>query len=133
MNEMTSISRALWLVCSGLGLAFGAAVAVAQQTTDVVVQVDRPEITVRRAAPNSPVHVISLARHVSYADLNPNTPAGAAELKKRINDAAEDVCKRLDELYPDSRHGGRTCTEITVKNAMRKVRADAKAAERKAV
>jgi UrcA family protein len=65
-----------------------------------------------------------------YADLNPNTPAGAAELKKRINDAAEEVCRKLDEVYPDSRPSGRTCTEITVKNAMRKVRADAMAAER---
>jgi UrcA family protein len=121
MNERLPISRALWLVCSGLCIAFGVDVAAAQQTTDVVVQADYPAITVKRAAPSSPVHVISLARHVSYADLDSSTPAGAAELKRRINDAAEDICKRLDELYPDSKPSGRACTEIAVKNAMRKV------------
>jgi UrcA family protein len=131
MNEIASISRALWLACSGLGLALGAGVAVAQQPIDVVAQAHHPEITVKRAAPNSPVHVISLARQVSYADLNPSTPAGAAELTKRINAAAEDVCKNLDAAYPETRLSGHTCTKIAVKDAMRKVRADAKAAERK--
>jgi UrcA family protein len=131
MNEITSISRVLWLVCSGLGLVFGAGVAAAQQTTDVVVRADHPAITVRRAAPNSPVHLVSLTRHVSYADIDSSTPAGAAELKKRINDAAEDVCRRLDQLFPDSRPSGHTCTETTAKNAMRKMRADAVASERK--
>lgn len=36
--------------------------------------------------------LIPAARTVRYADLNLNTPAGAAVLYKRIRDAAEQVC-----------------------------------------
>ena len=83
MNKKASVSRASWLVCSTLGLAFGADVALAQQAADVVVQADRPEIMVKTPVRGSVIKEISLAQPVSYADLNLTTPAGVAELKKR--------------------------------------------------
>jgi len=121
MNKKASVSRASWLVCSTLGVAFGADVALAQQAADVVVQADRPEIMVKTPVRGSVIKEISLAQHVSYADLNLTTPAGVAELKKRITAAADVVCKKIGKIYPESRPKGRTCTEITVKDALHKV------------
>jgi UrcA family protein len=65
-------------------------------------------------------------------DLNLDSPSASAELEKRISDAAVDVCKRLDERFPDSRPKGRACAEIAVKDALRKVHASEMAARRKA-
>ncbi len=121
MNNKASVSRASWLVCSALGVAFGAGVAMAQPAADVVVQADRPEIMVKTPVRGSVVKEISLAQHVSYADLNLTTPAGVAELEKRITEAAEVVCKKIGRIYPASRPKGHTCTEITVKDALHKV------------
>jgi UrcA family protein len=103
---------------------------MAQQSADVIVQAERPEITIKMPVHGSPVKVISLAQHVSYGDLNLTTPAGAAELERRVTEAAAAVCRKLDKVYPDSRPKGHTCTEITVKDAMRKMHAASMAAMR---
>jgi UrcA family protein len=127
MKKSASISRISWLVCSAFGCAFGADLVLAEQTADVVVQVDRPEITVKMR-PGSAVKEVSLAQHVSYADLNLTTSAGVTELEKRVRVAAATVCKKLDDVYPgDSVYptdssNGRSCTETSVKEAMHKVR-----------
>jgi len=130
MNNKASITRASWLVYSAFGCAFGANVVMAQQAADVVVQADRPEITVKMPVRGSVVKEISLTQHVSYGDLDLTTPAGVAELEKRITVAAEAVCEKLDKVYPDSRPKGQTCTAISVKDAMHKVTAASVAAVR---
>jgi len=132
MNQNVLSSRGLWLVCGGLGLALSTNTALADKTTDVVVQSDASVITVTREARGSPVHIVSLARRVSYGDLNFNTATASAELERRISDAAVDVCKRLDERFPDAKPNGRACIEATVKDALRKVHAGEMNAQRKA-
>jgi UrcA family protein len=132
MNQIVSSSCGLWLVCGGLGLALGTSTALADKTADLVVQANGSEITVTRLAQGSPVHVVSLARRVSYGDLNLNTPTASAELERRINDAAVDVCTKLDERFPDATPNGRACIETTVKDALRKVHAGEKNAQRRA-
>jgi len=135
MNEYVLSSRCLWLVCGGLGLALSTNTALAdpaERAAGLVVQADGSEITVTRIAQGSPVHLVSLARRVSYADLNMNTPTASAELERRISDAAVDVCKRLDERFPDAKPNGRACIETTVKDALRKVHAGETNAQRKA-
>lgn len=47
-----------------------------------------------------PIEQVTLSRHVSYKDLNLNTPAGAAELDKRIKATAQEACDQLKTLYP---------------------------------
>jgi UrcA family protein len=121
MNGNVLSSRGLWLVCGELGLALSTHTALADKAADLVVQADGSEITVTRVAHGSPVHVVSLARRVSYGDLNMNTPTASAELERRIGDAAIDVCKRLDERFPDATPNGRACIETAVKDALRKV------------
>jgi UrcA family protein len=135
MNQNVLSSRGLWLVCGGLGLALGTNSALADpaaRAADLLVQADGSEITVTRVAQGSPVHVVSLARRVSYADLNMNTPTASAELERRISDAAAEVCKRLDERFPDAKPNGRACIETAVKDALRKVHAGELNAQRKA-
>ena len=141
MNEYVLSSRCLWLVCGGLGLALSTNTALADpaaraadpdaRAAGLVVQADSSEITVTRIAQGSPVHLVSLARRVSYADLNMNTPTASAELERRISDAAVDVCKRLDERFPDAKPNGRACIETAVKDALRKVHAGEMNAQRK--
>src|SRR5450631_1663481 len=123
MNKKSSISCASWLVCSALGVGFAANAGIAQQAADVVVQADRPEIMVKLPVHGSTIKGISLTQHVSYGDLDLTTPAGVAELEKRITVAAETVCQKLDKVYPESRPKGHSCTEVTVKDAMHKVHA----------
>jgi UrcA family protein len=136
MNRHVLSSCGLWLVCGGLGLAQGTNTALADPTeraAGLVVQADGSEkITVTRVAQGSPVHVVSLARRVSYGDLNLNTPTASAELERRISDAAIDVCKRLDERFPDAKPNGRACIETAVRDALRKVHAGEMNAQRKA-
>jgi UrcA family protein len=142
MNEYILSSRCLWLVCGGLGLALGAHTALADpaaraadpaaRAAGLVVQADSSEITVTRVAQGSPVHIVSLARRVSYDDLNMNTPTASAELERRISNAAVEVCKRLDERFPDATPNGRACIEVAVKDALRKVHAGELNAQRKA-
>src|ERR1700680_3417115 len=132
MNQNLLSSRGLWLVCGGLGLALGTNFALADKAADLLVQADGSEITVTRVAPGAPVHVVSLARRVSYGDLNMDTPIASAELERRISDAAVDICKRLDERFPDARPNGRACIETALKDALRKVHAGESNAQRKA-
>jgi UrcA family protein len=132
MNENVLSSGCLWLVCGGLGLALSTNTALADKAADLLVQADGSEITVTRVAQGSPVHLVSLARRVSYADLNLNTPTASAELERRISGAAVEVCKRLDERFPDATPNGRACIETAVKDALRKVHAGELNARRKA-
>ena len=135
MNEYILSSRCLWLVCGGLGLALSTNTALADpaaRAADLLVQADSSEITVTRVAQGSPVHIVSLARRVSYGDLNMNTPTASAELERRISNAAVEVCKRLDERFPDATPNGRACIAAAVKDALRKVHAGELNAPRKA-
>jgi UrcA family protein len=46
------------------------------------------------------IEQVSLSRHISYRDLNLNTPAGTARLEKRIKATAQEACDQLKSLYP---------------------------------
>ena len=43
---------------------------------------------------------ITLSRAVSYSDLDLSRPADAAELERRVKDAAHDVCNKLYRRFP---------------------------------
>jgi len=125
-------SRGFWLVFSVVGFASSANLALADKTADVVVQADNSTMTVTRVAPRSPVHMVSLGRPVFYGNIDLNSPSADQELQKRISNAAGDVCRRLDERFPDSEPRGRACVAIAVKNALQKVHDSEMAAQRKA-
>jgi len=64
-----------------------------------------------------PTEEVTITHHVSYADLNLKTQAGAAELQKRVEQTASAACKQLDELYPLEAKNARECTRIAIAKA----------------
>lgn len=106
--------------------------ALAQQPEDLVVTVSASRVvttdTGQRSAIGAPIKGLSLSYKVNYSDLNLATPAGAAELEKRVNGASKAACAELGRLYPDSTPRDAECTKATVKAAMVEVHAAVAAA-----
>jgi len=87
--------------------------------------------TVGRTPTGRQVEVIQMMRRVSYADLDLATRVGAAELEKRIDEAAKKDCKDLFTLYPGGSSGGVGAVGTEgpcVKNAVDAAMVQAKAA-----
>jgi UrcA family protein len=98
-------SASLWLPAMA---AVASLLAIASQTfaADQI-----PEITVeggqmtkavikRSSGRAAPMEVVTLTRHVNYADLDVSTHSGATELKKRIDATAKATCRELHSLFP---------------------------------
>lgn len=73
-------------------------ICVAQELQEVTVQGKRilNTITVSHSAMNPPILDVSLSYGVSTAGLDLGTQAGAAELEKRVRDAATAACEELE-------------------------------------
>ena len=64
----------------------------------------------------------TMSERVSYADLDLVYAADRAELMRRVNYAARDVCDRLNEAGPSPANLGRSCRDEAVRGAMGQVR-----------
>lgn len=75
---------------------------------------------------------VSVDYKVHYADLNLATASGAAQLEKRIRDAATQACQQLATLYPASTEGAGkdSCVESATKKAMAEANQAITAAEK---
>jgi len=62
------------------------------------------------------------SQRVSYADLDLVYAADRAELVRRVNYAARNVCDRLNESGPSPASLGHSCQDIAVRDAMPQVR-----------
>ncbi len=97
----------------GLGILSGAAIAQAadsnmpantsdasltQITIEASHQVHKKQVGMTYTG--IPIEQVTLTRHVSYRDLNLHTPAGTAELDRRIEATAKEACNQLKTLYP---------------------------------
>lgn len=60
---------------------------------------------------------ILMSVRVSYADLDMKTPDGVAELDRRVNVAANYVCKQLDRRYPEGDPDSFYCAKNAVSGA----------------
>jgi len=65
---------------------------------------------------------ISLSYNVTVADLDLASSAGAAELDKRVHDAAMAACREISRQYPDATPSDAECAKAAAKKAMVKVR-----------
>ena len=63
-----------------------------------------------------------MSERVSYADLDLAYAADRAELMRRVNYAARDVCDRLNEPGPSPANLGKSCRDEAVRDAMGQVR-----------
>jgi UrcA family protein len=87
-----------------IALATASAAAVAQQTDqtpNAKIEAGKVQETmVRVSYTGIPIDRVQVDLPVSYANLDLTTPSGAAELKRRVTEAANEVCKQVDEADP---------------------------------
>lgn len=76
-----------------------------------------------------PTEQVTVTRRVSYSDLDLKTYAGAAALKRRVEDAAQAACKQIDELYPIEQAQAPSCVKDSVAAADEQVKAAVAAAQ----
>jgi UrcA family protein len=100
--------------------------ALAQNTEEVtVVGVRRaPVVHVVGGSPGgAKEEEVSISYGVSYKALDLTSSAGAAELKKRVNDAASAACKEIGEHHPvaDFTPSEADCAKAASDKAMKKV------------
>jgi UrcA family protein len=73
-----------------------------------------------------------LSSRVNIADLNLSTYAGVMELKWRVTNAAQAVCKELAIRYPDGTPSEAQCAKTAAKNTLATVRNIVAAAKKRA-
>jgi UrcA family protein len=111
------------LLAAALALTCGAVSAQpAQELQDITVTSARVVI-VGRSQIGGPEQEVRLSRAVNTADLDLATPAGMAELEKRVEQMSEALCKELDALYPLDESQSRDCTKAAIKQTMADVAA----------
>lgn len=86
----------------GAGLVVANSAAIAQPIEEVIVTAPRTvhQTIGRSSITGAPIELISIARQVSYADLDLSKTSDANELEKRVDDTARDLCQELDKMYP---------------------------------
>jgi len=106
---MTTISRPMKSALTAIALTVAGAAAMAQSKSDVPevkIEASQPVITAGRSkVTGEPIQTVQITRQVSFADLDLSTSAGTKELEKRMNAAAETVCKDIQNLYPEGAFG----------------------------
>jgi UrcA family protein len=108
-------------------------IAIAQNVEEVAVQAKRGLTTkvVGRTASGLPLVDISLSHDASAAGLDLTSNAGAAELERRVNDAARAACKEIGRQYPDATPSNAECAKAAAGEAMVKARKLVAAAQSK--
>lgn len=98
------------------------AVVIAQEMGEVTVQASRVvKKVIGTTSSGIPIEDISLSYGVSTSGLDLSSSAGAAELKKRVTNAANAACKELGRQYPDAQTTDAECVKKATDQAMVKV------------
>lgn len=121
MNIEAEYSKRLRVTLATACLTLVAGLATAGETATVVAHEANP--TIYQPYANSGIEYHALARRVNYRDLDLSTPAGAADLQKRVAASASAVCVRLGALFPKDYTTDEQCEQEAVKAAMVQVRA----------
>ncbi len=112
-----------------IALAAAGAAAVAQETdpaSEIKIQTGMVQVTTLDSADGIPTEQFKIQRVVSYATLDLATAAGAAELKKRVTEAAKQACRELiaaDPIDLSDEDSNIACVKQTTDRAMDEVSA----------
>jgi UrcA family protein len=108
-------------------------IAIAQNVEEVTVQANRNLSTkvVGRTSSGIPLIDITLSYGASAAGLDLASNAGAAELARRVNDAARAACRQIGRQYPDATPSDTECAKAAAGEAMVKARKLVAAAQSK--
>jgi UrcA family protein len=116
------MSKRLLKVAVALLAGVSAAGVIAQEMGEVTVQASRiVKKVIGTTASGVPIEDISLSYGVSTTGLDLASSAGAAELQRRVGDAATSACKELARRYPDSTTTDAECVKKATDKAMVKV------------
>jgi UrcA family protein len=129
---MKTKASGISLTLLAAGLVLTSAAAVAQTTTEIVVEAPRVERTNERSTIGAPIDIISVTHRVTYKDIDISTHSGAKVLEQRVADAAKAACKEIDKLYPLSTPAPNSlpCEKQAIDRAMVQVHAAVAAAEK---
>lgn len=99
-------------------------IAIAQNTEEVKVQTKRVMNTkiVGSTASGLPIIEASVTYGVSVKGLDLASDVGAAELQKRVGDAARAACQEIGREYPHATPSEAECANAAADRAMVKVR-----------
>jgi UrcA family protein len=89
---------------------------VAGQAMEAVTVEAARVVEVGRTIYGAPEQQVVLRRGVSTKGLDLATPAGQAELDKRVNETATALCKELDKMYPLTDPQKKDCVRDAVKS-----------------
>ena len=112
------------LMAAAFALSLASGTAIAQEVEKITVQATRmiTTKTVGRTPSGVPIVDVSLSYGVSVAGLDLGSSKGAAELEKRIHDAARAACREIGRQYPDASPGDTECARVAADKAMVKAR-----------
>lgn len=113
------------LIAFAVGLLAGVSISaavMAEEMGEVTVQASRVvKKVIGTTFSGVPIEEVSLSYGVSTAGLDLATSAGAAELQKRVANAASAACKELGRQFPGSTPTGPECVKNATDKAMVKV------------
>lgn len=120
MQIGTETSKRLRCALATAALTLVAGMAGATDTTSVTAQA-RPVVS--QPYENSGIEIHTLERRVRFTDLDLATPAGVAELERRVSASANAVCAQLGQLYPRDFTTDEECRQHALQSATVQVRA----------
>ena len=104
-----------------LGAAYAAPAPAAVQVDPADSTVTTVEVTVPRVITGShigrPMTEYQMSKRVPYGDLDMSSPAGVAELNRRVDEAADYVCERLEQINPGGEPEKYSCAREAVRDA----------------
>ena len=99
-------------------------IAAPQNAKEVKIQAQRVinEKVIARITGGGKIIELTLSYPVSFADLDITSISGAAELEKRVKDAARAACEEIGSKYPSATPSDAVCAQRAAAKAMGDVR-----------
>ncbi|HEV3182220.1 MAG TPA: UrcA family protein [Steroidobacteraceae bacterium] len=99
-------------------------IAAAQNVKEVKIQAERVinEKVIAHITGGGKIIELTLSYRVSFADLDITSITGAAELEKRVKDAARAACEEIGSKYPGATPSDAVCAQKAAAKAMGEVR-----------
>ena len=100
------------------------AIATAQNAKEVKIQATRAinEKVIAYITGGGKIIELTLSYPVNFADLDITSVSGAAELEKRVQDAARAACAEIGSKYPNATPSNAVCAQKAEAKALSEVR-----------
>lgn len=129
-KKLIAIAGIAAAVSAALGMS--AAALAEEELAEIIVQAKplaKTTVVGRSLTTGAPIESVTVDYHVSYADLDLVKHADVLTLNKRVEGAARNACRQLDELYPLERPKLRECTADAIQGASEQVQGAITAAQ----